>query len=158
MKKLNLLLKHGNSGHVTGWSCVEYSVWGQSRSVVWGQLLLFLTFSYKGNINCIIQPINSWIKITCKITFIGTSAPTLRQTLSRHNNSNIFKGTAKKTKTNSLWIVLTYAMWNSLPVILYHWYLIPYSVSISIFVIPFPFPDSGFRVLVPPLFIYLAPN
>ena len=36
-------------------------------------------------------------------------------------------------------------MWNSL--IFYHWYLIPYSVS----VIPFPFPDSvsvsGFRIL-----------
>ena len=33
-------------------------------------------------------------------------------------------------------------MWNSL--IFYHWYLIPYSVSVS--VIPFPFPDSGFRI------------
>ena len=36
-------------------------------------------------------------------------------------------GNSKKTKTNSLWIVLNYAMWNSL--IFYHWYLIPYSVS-----------------------------
>ena len=33
-KKLNLLLKHRNCGHVTDWSCVEYSVWGQSRGVV----------------------------------------------------------------------------------------------------------------------------
>ena len=49
-KKLNLLLKHRNCGHVTGRSGVEYSVSGQSCGVVWGQLLLFLTFSYKGNI------------------------------------------------------------------------------------------------------------
>ena len=49
-KKLNLMLKNRNYGHVTGRLCVEYSVWGQSRGVVWGQLLLFLTFSYKGNI------------------------------------------------------------------------------------------------------------
>ena len=56
------------------------------------------------------------------------------------------KGTAKKTKTNSRWIVLNYAMWNSL--LLYDWYLIPYSVSVSVSVsvIPFPFPDSGFRI------------
>ena len=46
-------------------------------------------------------------------------------------------------------------MWNSL--ILYHWYLIPYSISVSVSVsvsvslIPFPFPDFGFRVLVLPL-------
>ena len=32
-------------GHVTSQWCVEYSVWGQSRSVVWGQLLVLLTFS-----------------------------------------------------------------------------------------------------------------
>ena len=30
----------------------------------------------------------------------------------------------RQTKTNSLWIVLNYAMWNSL--IFYHWYLIPW--------------------------------
>ena len=30
--------------------------------------------------------------------------------LSRHINKNILKGTAKKTKTNSLWIVQNYAM------------------------------------------------
>ena len=36
------------------------------------------------------------------------------QTSSSHNNKNIFKGTAKKTKTNSLWNVLNYAMSNSL--------------------------------------------
>ena len=35
-KKLNLLLKHWTCGHVMGRSCVEYSVWGQSRGVVWG--------------------------------------------------------------------------------------------------------------------------
>ena len=29
---------------------------------------------------------------------------------SRHINKNILKGTAKKTKTNSLWIVQNYAM------------------------------------------------
>ena len=46
----SLAKKHRNCGHVTGRSCVEYSVWRQSRGVVWGQLLLFLTFSYKGNI------------------------------------------------------------------------------------------------------------
>ena len=28
----------------------------------------------------------------------------------RDNNKNIFNGTAKETKTNSLWIVLNYAM------------------------------------------------
>ena len=33
-KKLNLLLKHRNCGHVTGWSCGEYSVCGQSRGMV----------------------------------------------------------------------------------------------------------------------------
>ena len=33
-KRLNLLLKHRNCGHVTGRSCLEYSVWGQSRGVV----------------------------------------------------------------------------------------------------------------------------
>ena len=33
-KKLNLLLKHRNCGHVKARSCVEYSVWGQSRGVV----------------------------------------------------------------------------------------------------------------------------
>ena len=49
-KKLNLLLKHRNCDHVTGRSCVEYSVWGQTRGVVWGQLQLFLTFSYKRDI------------------------------------------------------------------------------------------------------------
>ena len=49
-EKVNLLLKHRNCGHITGRSCVEYSVWGQSRGVVWGQLLPFLTFSYKVNI------------------------------------------------------------------------------------------------------------
>ena len=36
-------------------------------------------------------------------------------------------------------------MWNSL--IFYHWYLIPYSsYSVSVSVLPFPFPDSGFRI------------
>ena len=49
-KKLNLLLKHRYCGHVTGRSCVEYSVWGQSRGVELGQLLLFLKFRYKRNI------------------------------------------------------------------------------------------------------------
>ena len=48
-------------------------------------------------------------------------------------------------------------MWNSL--IFYHWYLIPYSVSVIPFPwfrfrfrfrISFPVPDSGFRVLVLP--------
>ena len=65
-------------------------------------------------------------------------------------NFTVFKGTAKKTKTNSHWIVLNCVMWNSL--IFYHWYLIPYSVSVSVSVsvIPFPFPDSGFHVLVLP--------
>ena len=58
-KQLNLLLKHWYCGHVTGWSCVEYSVWGQSRAVIRGQLLLFLTFSHKVIFNCIIQPIIS---------------------------------------------------------------------------------------------------
>ena len=70
-KQLNLLLKHWYCGHVTGWSCVEYSVWGQSRAVIRGQLLLFLTFSHKVIFNCIIQPIISWIKIARKIKFIG---------------------------------------------------------------------------------------
>ena len=37
--KLNLWLKRRNCGYVVGPSCVKYSVWGQSRSVVWGQLL-----------------------------------------------------------------------------------------------------------------------
>ena len=55
--------------------------------------------------------------------------PALRQTLLRLFYKNVFKGTAKKTKTNSLWIVLNYAMWNSL--IFYHWLLIPFSVSVS---------------------------
>ena len=49
-EKLNLLLKHRNCGHIKGRSYVEYSVWGQSRGVVWGQQLLFLTISYKSNI------------------------------------------------------------------------------------------------------------
>ena len=133
--------------HVVWSEANYYYSWHVATKVILATKVIF---------NCIIQPVKSWIKIACKITFISTSAPTLRQTLSRHNNSNIFKGTAKKTKTNSLWIVLTYAMWNSL--ILHHWYLIPYSVSVSVFVIPFPFPDSGFRVLVLRLFIYLAPN
>ena len=33
-RKLNLLLKHQHRGHVTGQSCVEYSVWGLLRGVV----------------------------------------------------------------------------------------------------------------------------
>ena len=66
--------------------------------------------------NCIIQLVNSQVLA-------------LRQALSRHNNKNIFKGTAKKTKTNSVWIVLNNAIRSSL--IFYHWYLIPYSVSVS---------------------------
>ena len=71
-KKLNLLLKHRNCGHVTGRSCVEYSVWGQSRGVVWGQLNYYSWhLATKVIFNCIIQPINSWIKISRKITFIG---------------------------------------------------------------------------------------
>ena len=60
---------------------------------------------------------------------------------SRHINKNILKGTAKKTKTNSLWIVQNYAVWNSL--IFYHWYLIPYSATVCVSV-------SGFHVLVLP--------
>ena len=50
---------------------------------------------------------------------------------------NKLKGTAKKTKTNSLWIVLNYAMWNSL--IFYPWYLIRFRDSVP-----------GFRILVMP--------
>ena len=56
-----------------------------------------------------------------------------------------FKGTAKKTKTNYLWIVLNYAMWNS---------LIFDSVFRfrSRFRFRFRIPDSGFCLLVlPPL-------
>ena len=45
------------------------------------------------------------------------------------------KGTAKKTRTNSLWIILNYAMRNSL--IFYHRYLILYAVSVSV---------SGFQI------------
>ena len=70
-KKLNLLLKHWNCGHVTGRSCVEYSVWGQSRGVVWGNYYYSWHLATKVIFNCIIQPINSWIKITRRITFIG---------------------------------------------------------------------------------------
>ena len=44
-------------------------------------------------------------------------------------------GNSKKTKTNSLWIVLNYAMWNSLISIIDIW-----------FRIPFPFPWFRFRI------------
>ena len=136
-KKLNLSLKHRNCGHIKGrsWRSIQFG----DNHVVCATKVIF---------NCIIQPINSWKKITRKFTFIGLAVQgiTLRQILSRHNNKNIFKGTAKKTKTNYLWIVLNYAMWNCL--IFYYWYLIPYSVSVSVSVsmIPFPFPDSRFPI------------
>ena len=57
-------------------------------------------------------------------------------------------GNSKKTKTNSLWIVLNYAMWNSL--IFYHWCLIPFSasVSVSVSVSMISYPDSRFLILV----------
>ena len=136
-KKVELILKHRNCGHIKGrsWRSIQFG----DNHVVCATKVIF---------NCIIQPINSWKKITRKFTFIGLAVQgtTLRQILSRHNNKNIFKGTAKKTKTNYLWIVLNYAMWNRL--IFYHWYLIPYSVSVSVSVsmIPFPFPDSRFPI------------
>ena len=71
-KKLNLIsLKHRNCDQVTGWSCVEYSVWGQH--VVWSEAKYFYSWHLAKQVifNCIIQPINSWIKITRKISFIG---------------------------------------------------------------------------------------
>ena len=77
----------------------EWSIQFGDNHVVWSEA----NYSYSWQLatkvifNCIIQPTNSWIKFTRKITFIGLAVqqPTLWQTLSRHNNKNMFKGTAK---------------------------------------------------------------
>ena len=48
-------------------------------------------------------------------------------------------GNSKKTKTNSLWIVLNYAMWNSLISVTDIWFRIPFLFRDSV---------SGFLILV----------
>ena len=53
---------------------------------------------------------------------------------------NIFKGTGIQTKTNSPWTALKNEMLNSL--FFYHWYLILFSVSVTVH---FRIPDCGFN-------------
>ena len=69
-KKLSLLLKHwtvvtSRVGHVL-------SIQFQDIHVVWSEANFYSWhLATKVILNCIIEPINSWIKITHKITFIS---------------------------------------------------------------------------------------
>ena len=145
--KLNLWLKHRNCGHVSrSVMCWVFSL-GQSHSVVWDQLpLLFIIIIII--ISFVILKYNNYNNYHSTIT--RTAAKPYQDTITRI----YLKRTAKKTKTNSLWIVLNYAMWNSL--IFYHWYLIPYSVSVSVSVSGFRIPCFSAAVVIIPLCIQLS--
>ena len=97
--------------------CWAFS-WGQSRGVVWGQLLLFLTFNYKGNIS-LYYPTH---RLVNKKLIVKLLSSALRCNNPPGGNQDTItriylRELPRKLKQNSL--------------IFYHWYLILYSVSIS---------------------------
>ena len=71
-KKLNLLLKLRNC-RVTSRVGHVLSIQFGDNHVVWSEANYYYSWHLATKVifNCIIQPINSWIKITRKITFIG---------------------------------------------------------------------------------------
>ena len=71
-KNLNLLPKHRNC-RVTSQVGNVLSIHFGDNYVVWTEATYYYSchLAKKVMFNCIIQPINSWIKITRKITFIG---------------------------------------------------------------------------------------
>ena len=71
-KDLNLLLKHRNC-RVTSQVGNVLSIQFGDNYVVWSEANYYYSchLAKKVMLKCIIQPINSWIKITRKITFIG---------------------------------------------------------------------------------------
>ena len=69
--KLNLLLKHWNC-RLTSWVGHVLSIQFEDNYMVWSEANYYSWhLAKKVMFNCIIQPINSWIKITRKITFIA---------------------------------------------------------------------------------------
>ena len=70
-KKLNLLLKHRNCGHALVGHV--WSIQFGDNHVVWSEANYYYSWHLPTEVifNCIIQPINSWIKITRIFTFIG---------------------------------------------------------------------------------------
>ena len=71
-KDLNLLLKHRNC-RVTSQVGNVLSIQFGDNYVVWSEANYYYSchLAKKVMFNCIIQPVNSWKKISRKITFIG---------------------------------------------------------------------------------------
>ena len=63
-------------GHVTWRHGHVLSIQFGDNQVVWSEANYYCSWHLAKQLmfNCIIQPVNSWIKSTCKITFIGLAA------------------------------------------------------------------------------------
>ena len=130
--------------------CPDLRIQFGDNDVVWSEANLLHNYSWHMHLakkvifKCIIQPINSGKK-KLRIKFFSLALqcnnPHYSKPLSTHNNKNISKGTAKKTKTNSLWIICTklcnvkFLNFMSL-------------IFDSVFCILFPFPWFRFRLQI----------